>query len=100
MQDKQRKLLIELRAQLVGEEHTLPYCIYTDDLIEALIKKQPKTLQELSEVKGFPKEGKRVKGYGEAIVSIFTKTDQIESFELHTENGFEVGTNLRRVNAF
>lgn len=74
---KQRRLLMGLRSSLVGKEHTLPFTIYNDETIELLLQAQPQSLEELSQVKGFPKDGKRVKGFGESIVKIFTDTNNI-----------------------
>lgn len=103
MRDKQRRLLLELRSSLIGKLNTMPYCIYTDDAIEALLDAQPKTIDELAQVKGFPKEGKRVKGFGEAILAVFNKTNQIDGFTLsegETAGELEVGTSLKRISAF
>lgn len=99
MIEEQRQLLIKLRSELVGKKHTLPYTIYTDNTIEELLKAQPKTLEQLSKVKGFPKEGKRLKGFGEAIVSIFTKN--VKSFSFKVENGNPVvETTLKQMKLF
>lgn len=102
MREKQRQLLIELRSKLIAKEKSMPYCIYTDATIEDLLEAQPKTVDELTQVKGFPEKGKRVKGFGEAIVAVFTKTDKVVGFDLKesSTNGFEVGTNLKRAVAF
>ncbi len=102
MREKQRKLLIDLRSSLIAEQKTLPYCIYPDATIEALLDAQPKTMGELVKVKGFPEDGKRVKGFGEAILAVFNDTDRVEGFNLKKGNGeeFEVGTTLRRLTAF
>ncbi len=67
----QRQLLEELRSQLVGDLHTQPFTIYTDETIEDLLKAQPTSLEELSKVKGFPRDGKRIKQFGASIVAIF-----------------------------
>ena len=40
MREKQRKLLIDLRSSLIAEQKTLPYCIYPDATIEALLDAQ------------------------------------------------------------
>lgn len=102
MREKQRQLLLDLRSSLIGEKNTLPYCIYPDATIEALLDAQPKTMEELVNVKGFPKDGKRVKGFGEAILAVFNDTDRVEGFNLKKgqDAEFEVGTNLKRINAF
>lgn len=102
MRNKQRQLLIELRSVLIAKKATLPYCIYTDKTIEDLLDAQPKTIADLAKVKGFPEKGKRVEGFGEAVVAIFVDTDQIDSFELEEgENSdISVGTCLKRLSAF
>ena len=102
MRNKQRQLLIELRSVLIAKKATLPYCIYTDETIEDLLDAQPKTIAELAKIKGFPEKGKRVKGFGEAVVAIFRDTDKIDSFDLEEgENSdVSVGTHLKRLSAF
>ena len=99
MRNKQRQLLITLRSVLITKKATLPYCIYTDETIEDLLDAQPKTL---AKVKGFPEKGKRVKGFGEAVVAIFRDTDKIDSFDLEEgkNSDVSVGTHLKRLSAF
>lgn len=82
MRGKQRKLLLELRRKLVGKLHTQPFTIYNDSTIEDLLDAQPHTLEELVKVKGFPREGKRIKGFGEAVIMIFKDPTKIESIEI------------------
>ena len=94
MREKQRELLIKLRSALIGEKNTLPYCIYSDATIEHLLDAQPKTIEELVKVKGFPEGGKRVTGFGEAIISIFNGKD-VEKFELGKDNKGEVCINTK-----
>lgn len=101
LREKQRQALIELREKLVGELHTLPYTIYTDENIEDLLQAQPKSIGELTNVKGFPEAGKRVVGFGEAIVLIFTQTESIEGFELTSkEDGIRLDVNLKKMTVF
>lgn len=102
MKEKQRKLLIELRSALIGEKNMLPYCIFRDETIDDLIAAQPKTMEELTQVKGFPEKGKRVRGFGEAILEIFNNTDKIDHFELRgsSAKGFEVGMEMKRIGSF
>ena len=103
MRNKQRELLIQLRSVLIAKENTLPYCIYTDATIEDLLDAQPKSMDALTNVKGFPKEGKRVKGFGEAIIEIFKNPNRVERFELQegsNESDLSVGTHLKRSTAF
>lgn len=103
MREKQRALLIELRSKLIGKNNTLPYCIYTDDTIEDLLNAQPKSVAELTKVKGFPATGKRVRGFGEAVVAVFTNTEKLQGFDIKAGKNadeIEVGTRLRRITAF
>ena len=105
MRNKQRQLLIALRSVLIAKKATLPYCIYTDETIEDLLDAQPKTIAELAKIKGFPEKGKRVKGFGEAVVAIFRDTDKIDSFdytllEEGKNSDVSVGTHLKRLSAF
>jgi ribonuclease D len=104
MNDKtalQRRLLVDLRSKLVGANHTLPFTIYNDDTIEELLKAQPTSMEELTQVKGFPAEGKRVKGFGESIVRIFTETEKIISMKVDTtESELIVGVELKPMSIF
>ena len=86
MKNKHRELLLKLRSMLVGKMHVQPYIIYDDDTIERLLDAQPKSLEDLKKVKGFPDTGKRFKGFGLQIVAIFTKPDTIEDFDV-TKSG-------------
>lgn len=101
LREQQRALLLSLRSKLVGQNHTLPYTIYKDTEIEALLAKQPHTTEELSTVKGFPDGGKRLKGFGEAILHIFNNTTGIKDIALKVENGVpEVVTTLKKMDLF
>lgn len=98
---QERNALIQLREQLIGELHTLPYTIYNDDTIEDLLDARPQTIEELVKVKGFPEKGKRVKGFGEAVVQIFIGLDRIEKIKVEEKDGeFEVITELSRMSLF
>ena len=98
---KQRKLLLELRSDLVGKLHTQPFTIYNDATIELLLKAQPKTKEELGKVKGFPPDGKRMKGFGDAVIAIFTKTDIIDKISINgDENGVSVSPVLKSMDVF
>lgn len=68
---EQRQELIELRHKLIGVLHTQPHTIYNNETIEALLNAQPMSIEELTKVKGFPANGKRVKTFGKAVVAIF-----------------------------
>lgn len=98
---KQRQLLLDLRSQMVSALHTYPYTIYKDSDIENLLKAQPKSIAELGAVKGFPKQGKRVKGFGESIVKIFTDTDNCETTKIKTNTNGDVEISVcEKMNAF
>lgn len=98
---RERKLLIELRSQLVGKMHVQPFTIYSDATIEALLKAKPKTLRELSCVKGFPKDGKRIKGFGEAVIAIFKDPNSIESIAVKGDSSnISVGVKTKPLEAF
>ena len=101
MREKQKTLLLDLRSALVGKLHTQPFTIYNDATIEALLDAQPKSLVELSKVKGFPENGKRIKGFGEAVIAVFTKCDQIQTIDVKiTQSGISVGVTLNPISAF
>lgn len=82
MKERQRELLLKLRSVLVGEMHVQPYIIYPDETIDLLLEAQPKTLDDLSKVKGFPETGKRFKGFGEQVIAIFNDANAIDEFEI------------------
>lgn len=79
---RERELLIELRSVLIGKLNTLPFTVYDDATLERLLLARPKTIEDLTKVKGFPAKGKRVKGFGELIIKIFNDTDSIEKIEV------------------
>lgn len=98
---QEKQALVQLREKLIGELHTLPYTIYDDATLEALLDARPQSIEELTKVKGFPATGKRVKGFGEAVVKIFTELDRIEEIDVkNVGSGVEVVTNLRSMNCF
>lgn len=99
--EQQRRLLLSLRSQLVGEKHTLPYTIYRDADIDSLLKAQPHTLEDLSKVKGFPKNGLRLTGFGDAIIAIFNNTDKIDDIKLEKNgNDYAVSVSLKKMKLF
>lgn len=82
MRTKQKELLLKLRSMLVGKMHVQPYIVYDDETIERLLDLQPKTLNDLKQIKGFPEKGKRFKGFGVQVVAIFNDTNSISDFDL------------------
>lgn len=98
---QEREALVHLREQLIGELHTLPYTIYDDATMEALLDARPQSIEALTQVKGFPEKGKRVKGFGEAVVKIFTELDRLEEIGVKNNGGnIEVVTKLQPMNCF
>lgn len=85
MADRKKELLLQLRSKLVSALHVQPYIIYDDDTIELLLKKKPKTLDDLKDIKGFPEKGKRFKGFGAQIVAIFNDTDNVGEFNVDSD---------------
>ena len=72
-----------------------------DTTIEDLLKAQPATLEELTKVKGFPANGKRVAGFGECIVKIFTSTDEVSNITVETSgDSVNVKTELKKLSLF
>lgn len=64
--------LLKLRSDVAKENHGATYLVFNDKELEELLLKQPKSIEELSKIKGFPKNGKRVQCYGSRLVSIFS----------------------------
>lgn len=96
------ELLRKLRGHLAYSKQVKPYAIFKDEELDRLIKVEPKTLDELATIKGFPRQGKRVTGFGQSIVDIFTKTDQVEDFRVKLDkDGDPVSeTKLKRMSLF
>lgn len=82
MKSEQKRLLEELRSALVGKLHTQPFTIYSDETIERLLEVQPKTLDELAKVKGFPANGKRIKCFGKAVIAIFNQKTELKKLSV------------------
>lgn len=76
------ELLRKLRGHLAYAKQMKPYQVFTDENLEELLKVKPKTLEELKGIKGFPEDGARVNKYGQSIVDIFNKTNQIVDFNI------------------
>lgn len=94
-----KKLLVDLRGELVGKLHAQPFTIYNDKTIEELIRVKPKTISELEKVKGFPPKGKRITGFGEAVIAIFNDED-IQEFCIHDGNKPSIETKIKPMKLF
>lgn len=91
----ERELLQKLRGHLAYKANMEPFKVFRDQELELLLKKRPKTLEELAEIKGFPKDGARVTKYGKAIIDIFNRSEQIDDFNVR-EDGTVI-TKLKRM---
>ena len=100
--NKQEELLRKLRGHLAYAKQVKPYVIFKDEELLEILKKQPKSLDELSTIKGFPRDGKRVEKWGQSIVDIFVQTDKVDDFELKMDKDGEpiAKTKLKRMSLF
>lgn len=99
--EQQKQALTQLRSQLVGSMHVQPFTIYNDATINELVKAQPKTLSELARVKGFPVTGKRIKGFGDAIIAIFNEQASGVKTKIIMKNGdAEVQYTMEKLSVF
>ena len=70
---REKEMLLKLRSEVAKKSGQSTYWVPNDNEIEMLLKVRPKTIEELTSLKGFPVKGKRVAAYGNAIIDIFTK---------------------------
>lgn len=91
----EKELLQKLRGHLAYKASMEPFKVFRDQELELLLKERPKTLESLAKIKGFPKGGARVTKYGNAIIDIFNRSEQIEDFNVR-DDGF-VETKLKRM---
>lgn len=100
--NREEELLKKLRGRLAYTSGVEPYVIFNDQQFLEVLRVRPQTVEELSNIKGFPIEGKRIERWGQAIVDIFTKKDKIADFEISKDSEGEViaKTVLRPMNIF
>lgn len=79
---KIEELLKKLRGRLAYKKQCEPFKIFRDVELKLLLDNQPKTIEELAKIKGFPRDGKRVANYGQSIIDIFCKTDEVVDFDV------------------
>ncbi len=97
----EKELLEKLRGHLAYSKQCAPYLIFRDEELKLLLQHRPQNLEELSKLKGFPKDGKRVAGWGSSIVDIFTRAEKIADFKVKLVDGEPVShTELKRMTAF
>lgn len=100
--EKQEKLLNEYRSQMSRDKHIKVFKVFTSENIQDVLKAQPHSLDELSKVKGFPKGGKRIQQYGEAIIDIITRCDDIETIQVsaNSDGSPKMKMTLKQMNLF
>lgn len=84
--------LHKLRSDLAKKAGKGQYGSFNDQILIQIVMKRPKTLEELATIKGLPLNGKRVQGFGQAILDCVNKEDY-ESTEIKdTEDGIVLET--------
>lgn len=75
----ERELLLELRRKIAKSHGQSTYLVYNDAEMEMLLRERPKTIEELTKLKGFPASGKRVQAYGAVLIKVFNRQPQNNS---------------------
>lgn len=81
-----RESLLRLRSNIAFALKTEHSFSFSDEQLENLLIKQPKTLDELGGLKGFPRDGKRVAAFGQQIIDIFNNK-AIKDFDVKVSEG-------------
>ena len=99
---EQEKLLRKLRGHMAYKKQVEPFRVFRDIELNLLLEKEPKDIESLTQIKGFPANGARVKGYGEAIIAIFNNTSRVKSFSVKLDANGEclVTTILKPLEVF
>lgn len=63
--------LKRLRNRIALKSGIAQYSVFKDEQLEELLKRKPKTIDELTSIKGFPKNGARVAKWGQDIIRVF-----------------------------
>lgn len=94
--------LRKLRGRLAYSKQCEPYKIFRDVELNLLLSEKPRTIENLSKIKGFPKTGKRVQNYGQAIIDCFNRPESIEDFDVKLDASGEpvANTVLKKMNLF
>lgn len=97
-----KQKLLDLRSKLAYASKREHSWSFSDRELRDLLLKKPKTMEELTSIKGFPKNGKRVNSFGKQILEIFNSPDRIQDFNIHVDKqgNLEVTTVLTRSNSF
>lgn len=67
----------DLLGDLVRETRMEPFRIFGESEILTLCYFEPRTLEELEGLPGFPKDGARVTKYGERIINVFNTRSRL-----------------------
>lgn len=100
--NKQRELLNSFRSQMSREKRIKVFKVFTSKNIEDIIEAQPQTIEQLSKIKGFPLDGMRIRGYGEAIINIIKNTDRVSEISVDTDANGEIAiqTSMEKLGIF
>ena len=95
-------LLRKLRGYMAFKKQVEPYKIFRDIELDILLQVRPKTMDELTSIKGFPKTGARVACCGQSILDIFNRPKEIDDFtvELDSKGNMLVSTELIKLSVF
>lgn len=97
---KEKEALLTLRGKLAFEAKDGHSWSFSDAELESLLNAQPKTLDELGVIKGFPRKGKRVEAYGKNIIDIFNGVS-IDGFSVSKKGDtLDVKTIMKKSTAF
>lgn len=75
------KYLEALKLYRMKQNPVAPYKVFSDKIMTKLIEKKPKTLEALSCIEGFPKNGQRILKYGNDIIAIFQINCNVEGMQ-------------------
>lgn len=99
---KQKELLLKLRSKMQSAYKVQPFKIMTNEVIDNILKEQPRTYMDVKAVKGFPEGQFRNEKFGRAIATIIRNWDEIDSIELmgNNEEGYNVSIGMKQSSVF
>lgn len=65
------QILALLKKYRMEKSPSAPYKVFSNAMLESILKEKPKSLNALKNIKGFPEGGIRIQKYGEDIIKIF-----------------------------
>lgn len=80
MDERVKQALVDYRKKVSASGSIKGYRVLSDADIDLIATKRPKTIKDLTTLKGFPKGGAKVTKYGEDIVAIVMKPEAISVF--------------------